>query len=109
MHPRVTRSSAPSWAEAAARDALEDTLTIEGPPLFSRVFRWERQSPQYEVGHLQRVHAIDRRTAAIPGLFLAGSGFRAIGIPHCIADGRDAAGLNAEYLATEDGTDAKTS
>ena len=93
----------------AARDALEDTLTIEGPPLFSRVFRWERQSPQYEVGHLQRVHAIDRRTAAIPGLFLAGSGFRAIGIPDCIADGRDAAGRAAEYLATEDGTDAKTS
>ncbi|MGE3405116.1 MAG: protoporphyrinogen oxidase [Vicinamibacterales bacterium] len=61
---------------------------ITGDPLFSRVYRWTDRSPQYDVGHLDRVAAIDRVLAGVQGLFLAGSGFRAIGIPDCIADGR---------------------
>ena len=72
-----------------AREELTRLLDITGDPLFSRLFRWTRQSPQYEVGHLQRVSAIEQRLASIPGMFVAGSGFRAIGIPDCIADGRD--------------------
>lgn len=85
---------------ATARQALEDTLDIDGDPVFARLFRWTRQSPQYEVGHLERVAAIEQRTASIPGLFLAGSGFRAIGIPDCIADGRGTAARAAAYVAT---------
>jgi oxygen-dependent protoporphyrinogen oxidase len=46
------------------------------------------------------VAAIDRRIAALPGLFVAGSGFRAIGIPDCIADARATAGRVADYLET---------
>ena len=82
-----------------ARACLSDTLTIAGDPLFARLFRWTRQSPQYEVGHLERVAAVDKRLASIPGLFLAGSGLRAIGIPDCVADGRDAAARAAAFLA----------
>lgn len=83
---------------ATAREALEEALDISGAPLFARVFRWTRQSPQFEVGHLQRVAAIEQHLASAPGLFLTGSGFRAIGIPDCIADGRDAAARTAEWL-----------
>ena len=50
--------------------------------------RWTRQSPQYVVGHGARVRAIEARLDAHPGLFGAGSGFGAIGIPDCIAAGR---------------------
>lgn len=84
-----------------AREALEDTLDIDGDPLFARLFRWSRQSPQYEVGHLQRVASIDQRVSNIPGLFLTGSGFHAIGIPDCIADGRETAARAATFLATK--------
>jgi oxygen-dependent protoporphyrinogen oxidase len=84
---------------ATARDTLAQTLGIAGEPLFGRLFRWTRQSPQYEVGHLARIAAIERRLAAIPGLFLAGSGFRAIGIPDCIADGRHTGDRAAAYVA----------
>jgi protoporphyrinogen/coproporphyrinogen III oxidase len=83
---------------ATVRDELTDLLGISGEPLFARLFRWTRQSPQYEVGHLQRVATIEQRLQAIPGMFVAGSGFRAIGIPDCITDGRDTAGRVAEYL-----------
>lgn len=83
---------------ATARDELAAILDIEGDPLLTRLYRFPRQSPQYEVGHLQRVAAIEKRAAAVRGLFLAGSGFRAIGIPDCIADGRAAAARATEYV-----------
>ena len=83
---------------ATAREELTETMAMTGEPVFSRLYRWTRQSPQYEVGHLARVAAIERGLASIPGLFVAGSGFRAIGIPDCIADGRETAGRTAEFV-----------
>ncbi|MGH9253385.1 MAG: protoporphyrinogen oxidase [Vicinamibacterales bacterium] len=83
----------------SARRALEEVLDISGEPLFARLFRWSRQSPQYEVGHLDRVAAIEQRLASVPGVFVTGSGFRAIGIPDCIADGRQVATAAAQYVA----------
>jgi len=82
-----------------ARDELEDLLDITGDPVITRFFRWTRQSPQYEVGHLQRVAAIDDRLAELPGVFLTGSGFRAIGIPDCVADARATAARAAAYVS----------
>jgi len=82
-------------------DELTQLLGITGTPLFTRLFRWTKQSPQYEVGHLHRVATIDRHLASIPGMFVTGSGFRAIGIPDCIADGRDTAAKAASFLATK--------
>jgi oxygen-dependent protoporphyrinogen oxidase len=85
---------------ALVQSELGSILNIEGPPLFTRVFRWSRQSPQYELGHLRRLADIEQRLACRPGLFLAGSGFRAIGIPDCIADGRDAARRAAAFVSS---------
>ncbi len=82
-----------------AREALTEAMAIAGPPLFSRLYRWTRQSPQYEVGHLRRVAAIDEQLARFPGLFVTGSGFRSIGIPDCIADGRAIAERAARFIA----------
>jgi oxygen-dependent protoporphyrinogen oxidase len=83
----------------AAREELVDILQITGEPMFEpRVYRWTRQSPQYEVGHLDRVAAIERHLSAMPGLFVAGSGFRAIGIPDCVQDGRTQAARAAEFV-----------
>lgn len=83
----------------AARDELTDILQISGEPVFEpRVYRWTRQSPQYEVGHLDRVATIERHVSAVPGLFVAGSGFRAIGIPDCVQDGRTQAARAAEFV-----------
>ena len=82
-----------------AREELSRLLHISGAPIMSRLSRWTRQSPQYEVGHLQRIAAIDQRLASIPGMFVTGSGFRAIGIPDCIADGRDTAARAAAFVA----------
>ena len=80
-----------------AQQELAELLGISGSPLFTRLYRWTRQSPQYEVGHLQRVAQIERRLTTLPGVFVTGSGFRAIGIPDCISDAR-ATALRARRL-----------
>jgi oxygen-dependent protoporphyrinogen oxidase len=82
-----------------AREELTRLLGITGDAVFTRLFRWTRQSPQYEVGHLQRVAAIEQRLASIPGMFVTGSGFRSIGIPDCIADARETAARAAAFVA----------
>ena len=82
-----------------ARRELTALMGISGEPLFARLFRWTRQSPQYEVGHQHRVAAIEQHVASLPGVFITGSGFRAIGIPDCIADGRATAAAAAKYVA----------
>jgi oxygen-dependent protoporphyrinogen oxidase len=57
-----------------------------------------RASAQHEVGHLDRIAAIERALAGHPGLFVTGSGFRGVGIPDCVTDGR-ATGLKVvDYL-----------
>jgi oxygen-dependent protoporphyrinogen oxidase len=49
---------------------LRSILGVPGAvkPLFTRVFRWHLGMPQYTLGHLDRVAAIEERCAAIPGL-----------------------------------------
>ena len=83
-----------------SRAALTPLLGIAGPPLLARVYRWDRASAQHEVGHAARVEVIERTLARRPGLFLTGSGFRGVGIPDCVADGRATAKQVAKYLST---------
>jgi len=78
--------------------ALRPLVGITGMPLFTRVYRFDRANAQHEVGHLTRLEAIERALARHPGLFVTGSGFRGVGIPDCVADGRATARKIAEWL-----------
>ena len=83
---------------ALSLDAIRPILGVTGQPLLTRVYRWERANAQHEVGHVARMAAIDRALAAHPGLFVTGSGFRGVGIPDCVADGRATAVQVTEWL-----------
>ncbi len=78
--------------------ALQPLVGIHGSPLFTRVYRWTRANAQHEVGHLERMAALDRALERHPGLFVTGSGFRGVGIPDCVADGRTTAMKVLEFL-----------
>jgi protoporphyrinogen/coproporphyrinogen III oxidase len=82
--------------------ALRPLVGIRGAPLFTRVYRFERGNAQHEVGHLDRIAAIDRALARHPGLFVTGSGFRGVGIPDCVADGRATGARVAAWITTVD-------
>jgi len=93
-----------SDAECVERsmDALRPLLGISGDPLFTRVYRWDRANAQHDVGHLARVAAIDAGLARHRGIFVTGSGFRGVGIPDCIADGRSTAAQVDDLLKKQD-------
>ena len=78
--------------------ALQPLVGIRGEPSFARVYRWEQANAQHEVGHLTRMAAIERALARHPGVFVTGSGFRGVGIPDCVADGRATARQVATWL-----------
>jgi oxygen-dependent protoporphyrinogen oxidase len=77
-------------AAIAARD-IGGILGIVAAPSLERVYRWRDAGAQHAVGQLARVEAIERRLAQLPGILVAGSGFRSVGIPDCVADGGAAA------------------
>lgn len=76
---------------ALASKDLGPILGITGSAVLSRVYRWRLAGAQHNVGQIARVNEIEQRLAAHRGIFVAGSGFRSVGIPDCIGDGRAAA------------------
>jgi oxygen-dependent protoporphyrinogen oxidase len=72
------------------RAELDQILELRAEPLFARVYRWKAAMAQYNVGHLERVDRIDRLRKQLPGLALAGNGYRGIGVPDCIRSGEEA-------------------
>jgi oxygen-dependent protoporphyrinogen oxidase len=76
---------------AMARSELREALGVRAEPVLTRVRRWPFAMPQYRVGHLDRVAAIGRVMEGVPGLGLAGGGYRGVGIPDCVRSGEVAA------------------
>jgi len=74
-----------------AREELRTILGITAKPVLAKAYRWRKASPQYEVGHHDRVAEIERLAATHPGLYLTGSSFHGAGIPDCVLRGMDTA------------------
>lgn len=60
---------------------------VAAPPRYVRVFRHRPGMPQYTVGHLERLSAIDKCLSGWPALRLTGAAYRGVGIPDCVQDG----------------------
>jgi oxygen-dependent protoporphyrinogen oxidase len=84
-----------------ARDELSATMGITAAPLLQQLHWWDRGMPQYTVGHVRRVEAINERAARFPGLFLAGSSYRGVGIPQCVESGVRAASSALGHFAKQ--------
>jgi oxygen-dependent protoporphyrinogen oxidase len=75
----------------AAREELHDIAGIDGEPVVSSITRWRDSMPQYTLGHLNRVAAIDSAVAQYPGLAIAGNMLRGVGIARCTITAENAA------------------
>lgn len=85
------------------REELREIAGVEAEPLFTRIFRWRNSGPQYDVGHESLIEGIDAALAEHKGLDVSGSGYRGIGIPDCVQDGRETAKrLLSDLLARRD-------
>ena len=91
-------------AEAVCRHVA---ALVELPPAPEawKVVRWPKAMPQYEVGHLERLARIEGSLP--PGVFLAGSGYRGVGLPDCVRSGNETAGRVLAHLAGLPAKDAE--
>jgi oxygen-dependent protoporphyrinogen oxidase len=76
---------------ALAHRDVAALLGIAGDPVLARVWRHPAAMPQYDVGHLDRLAAIEARLDALPGLALAGGAYQGVGIADCVRSGEAAA------------------
>ena len=86
---------------------LVEALGLAGVPTAHHIERWPLGMPQYVVGHQGRLDAADRELAGLPGVHLAGSGYRGVGLASCIADAERIATRIAESVALDRTTTAQ--
>jgi len=74
-----------------ARQELEKILGPLPDPALTVTRCWPEALPQYGVGHGERMAALQGRVDALGGLHLLGNGYRGVGLPELIRDGRTTA------------------
>lgn len=74
-----------------AEEQVLDLLAIDRAPMFSKVFRFTRASPQPHVGHLARMRRLLARAATHRGLYIGGNGYVGGGIPDAVRQGEEIA------------------
>ena len=88
-------------ADADIVDALARHLAALLPlperPESSAVVRWPRSMPQFEVGHLERVRAIE--DALPPGIFVAGNAYLGVGVADAVRSAGEAARRVHDHLS----------
>ncbi len=83
---------------SVVQSELAELIGLEGEPENFLVTRWNGKMPQYHLGHLDRVAALEEETAKLPGLELAGNAYRGVGVPQCIQSGESAAVRVLDFL-----------
>jgi oxygen-dependent protoporphyrinogen oxidase len=78
---------------------LTAILGLRTGPTAARVTRWPDAFPQYRVHHLLRVAGIEAAIRRLPPLAVAGAAYRGVGVPACIASGRQAASTVLDAIA----------
>lgn len=74
---------------AEVRRELQETMGISAQPIFTEINRLPHSMPQYQVGHLERIGEVEKLLEDVmPGVYVGGGGYRGIGVPDCISQGR---------------------
>ena len=84
--------------ETLVRNDLQKIMGINETPIFCKVFQNHKSNVQYHVNHSERIDSVMEDLKNFPGLFLAGSAYRGIGIPDCIQNGNQAAESAFDFL-----------
>jgi protoporphyrinogen/coproporphyrinogen III oxidase len=92
---RIDDTRADGWTDedcaTRAWDELGALMGATGQPMTWAVVRHRQAFPQYRVHHLLRTAGVEAAVARLGDLAVAGSAYRGVGIPACIASGRAAA------------------
>ena len=86
---------------ALVKKDLQEIMGINETPVFCKVFQNHKSNVQYHVNHSEKIDSIMEDLKNYPGLFLAGSAYRGIGIPDCIQNGNQSVESALEFLNTK--------
>jgi oxygen-dependent protoporphyrinogen oxidase len=84
--------------QAACRH-LAAVLPLPDRAAASRVVRWPRSMPQFELGHLERLREID--ASLPPGIVVAGNAYSGVGVADAVRSAGEAAERVRAHLARE--------
>jgi protoporphyrinogen/coproporphyrinogen III oxidase len=82
-NPGAATFSAQQLSDLVHRE-IAPLLQIGAPPVFSHVQVYQRALPQYNIGHTDRLRALDRLRSEVPGLFFVGNYLRGPAIGNCV-------------------------
>ena len=97
-NPELARAE-PSEIAATVRAALQ-VYVGAGEPLWNEVTCWPRAIPQYTLGHLQRVAAIEAAEHALPGLYFCANYRGGVSAGDCIKSAHEMAERIAQNRVT---------
>jgi oxygen-dependent protoporphyrinogen oxidase len=83
-HPE-TASLPDEELTALAHAELRGLLGLSAPPAFAHIVRHERALPQYTLGHLGRVAALEAGERRYPGLYFHGNAYHNAGVPELVS------------------------
>lgn len=82
---------------ARVRKDIRDLMGVTAEPLFTEITRLPNSMPQYPVGHTANVATLRKELGDVmPGVYVAGAGYDAIGLPDCIRQAKEYAGIAVE-------------
>jgi protoporphyrinogen/coproporphyrinogen III oxidase len=84
-----------------ARREVAEIMGLRAEPVVTRIYRWRRANPQYDVGHLDRVAQMQALCAEQPGLYITGSAYEGVGVPDCVHQGQQTAARVVRALANQ--------
>jgi protoporphyrinogen/coproporphyrinogen III oxidase len=82
-NPSVLQRSPEELISLVHRE-ISPLLSIRNSPVFSNVTVWPRALPQYNIGHIARLAAVENLRAGFPGLHLVGNYLHGPAIGTCV-------------------------
>ena len=76
-------------------EEVHDIMGVTGAPVFSKICRWEKAIPQYNLGYQTVLDAIGRLEMQVPGLYLCSNYRGGIAVGDCVMNGK----ITAERIA----------
>jgi len=73
---------------ALVHSELKAIIGIDGDPVYQRVSRWQKAIPQYEIGHLDIIAAIENFERRMPGMIVGGNYRGGIAVGDCVVQSR---------------------
>ncbi len=80
---------------------LQSIMSVSGDPVFSKIIRWQKAIPQYNLGHDRIVKEIEKCEKENPGLFFCSNFTGGIAVGDCVMSGKKIADSAALHLDLE--------